>query len=213
VDPELIRSIYKEFIIPITKEVEVVYLLQRLSSSSGCIAYTAPEGSVAHLAVHSFFGSDVSDSSKAGEGSASGSVAALNCTDTQDVFGAVMSNKAGFGVVPFESTVAGIGTDTKRLLIESGLLVFAEIVMEVGQYLLSVPVHPLSTGAHSFVHPLSRVQVNWVLVSNCPVAKLTRLLSHSNAFGQCCKWLDENVAPGCERVSCPSTSAAALEVS
>ena len=74
------------------------------------------------------------------------------------------------------------------MLTESGLLVFAEIVLEV----------------------------SWVLVSNVgssggSVSKLSRVLSHTNAFRQCSKWLDQNMA-AVERVSCPSTSSAALEV-
>jgi chorismate mutase len=153
VDPELIKSIYKEFIIPITKEVEVIYLLQRLTSCSGSVAYTAPEGSVAHQAVHSFFGTAVSDQKQKTTGEGGTGVTALNCADTAEVFGAVMSNKAGFGVVPFESTVAGIGTDTKRLLIESGLLVYAEIVMEVTIILLSLIL--LSDTPSSVPHTLS----------------------------------------------------------
>ena len=47
----------------------------------------------------------------------------VECADTAGVFEAVLSNRAGCGLVPYESSVAGIDVTSRQMLCESGLKV------------------------------------------------------------------------------------------
>jgi len=105
VDPELIVALYREHIIPLTKEAEVQYLLQRLGPP--LVACVGEAGSGSHLAAQRAFSTP---GKQPPTFVASGAVAA--------VFEAVMSNKAHYGVVPLEQgeggVVRGAGARTRR---------------------------------------------------------------------------------------------------
>ncbi|RHY35344.1 hypothetical protein DYB32_000217 [Aphanomyces invadans] len=116
VDPQVIADLYRNFVMPLTKQVQVTYLLQRLHHPS--VAFIGPVGSFAHSAAVAHFGASVAKRNFY-------PVATLN-----DVFASVVAHKTACGLVAFEDAQTGISKDAQLLLIASGLVVTAETVFE-----------------------------------------------------------------------------------
>jgi len=134
VDPELIVKLYRDHVIPLTKVGEVRYLLQRLSSST--IAHHGHPGSVIEsMTMRKFV-----------DGQPSGKQAPLlcRCDNAAEVFQAVQSGNAHFGVVLMEVGDSGVLHATRRLLETSPLRVVGDISHQV-QFTL------VSTGALTLV--------------------------------------------------------------
>lgn len=116
----------RDFIIPLTKEVQVLYLLQRLGGPS--ISYLGPQGTFSHQAALKFFHN------------ATSSVQELQLIETKDineVFVNVLSNKTTYGVVPIENSQTGIVRPHLDLLISSEVVSCAETFLPIGFSLLS----------------------------------------------------------------------------
>ncbi|DAZ93678.1 TPA: hypothetical protein N0F65_008186 [Lagenidium giganteum] len=116
VDPQLISDLYRDFVMPLTKEVQVAYLLQRLAHPA--ISVAGVEGSFCWLAAQAHFG---------GEGVAKDHFVSEDAISK--VFGDVAANRTAYGVVPIEDSSLGMIKETQAQLLQSSLKVSAEIVL------------------------------------------------------------------------------------
>lgn len=116
VDPQLISDLYRDFVMPLTKEVQVAYLLQRVAHPA--ISVAGASGSFCWQAAHAHFGGE-------------------HLTDeffvpTESIgkaFHDVSANRTAYAVVPIEDSKLGMIKETQAQLLRSSLKVSAEIVM------------------------------------------------------------------------------------
>ncbi|HPF99958.1 MAG TPA: prephenate dehydratase [Kiritimatiellia bacterium] len=109
-----------------------------------------------------------------------GSVKYADSETISDVFAAVEKRAADYGVVPIENSTDGAVTHTLDQFIETPLKICAEIYLPI---------------SHS-------------LLSTSPRDQIRKLYSKLEVFGQCRRWLHENM-PGVELISASSTARAA----
>ena len=102
------------------------------------------------------------------------------CASIADVFLEVEKGEADYGVVPIENSIEGAVTHTLDLLVDSDLKICSHLILDV---------------AHN-------------LLSNCAKAKIKRVYSNPQVFGQCRRWLQENL-PQAEQIEVVSTTRAA----
>ncbi|KDO30094.1 hypothetical protein SPRG_05285 [Saprolegnia parasitica CBS 223.65] len=114
VDPQLISDLYLNFVMPLTKEVQVAYLLQRLEHES--VAFVGPIGSLSFTAAVQHFGAFATPNFAA-------------ASTTADVFQSVANNKTAYGVVAFEDAQTGIVKETQLRLLQSQLQIVAETLV------------------------------------------------------------------------------------
>ena len=107
-------------------------------------------------------------------------VSYVACPSIADVFLAVERDTADYGVVPIENSIEGAVTHTFDVLVDSDLKICSQVILDV---------------AHN-------------LLSNCPKQKIKRVYSNPQVFGQCRRWLQENL-PFAEQVEVSSTTRAA----
>ncbi|GLD95433.1 hypothetical protein PINS_up004078 [Pythium insidiosum] len=124
VDPQLISDLYRDFVMPLTKEVQVMYLLQRLAHPS--ISVAGVEGSFCWLAALAHFTGDANPRWNDAIASKDHFVAR---DSVSKVFGDVAANRAAFGVVPIEDSQLGMVKETQAQLLRSSLKVAAEVVL------------------------------------------------------------------------------------
>lgn len=129
VDPELIAKLYEEYLIPLNKEVQVQYLLQRLDRPTFAFAVNAMQvdektsgkpvvwENRASAAGKLFFGTGDGETENRGEH--------LQCSSIDEVFQAVITNKVPYGIVPIEHPLFGLYKETQVNLCRSSLKVFA----------------------------------------------------------------------------------------
>lgn len=108
------------------------------------------------------------------------SVEYIDCPAIADVFNAVENRVADYGVVPIENSTEGAVTHTLDRFIESPLKICAEIYLPVSQHLLA----------------------------KCAMDEVRKVYSHPNVFGQCRRWLYQNL-PKAETIPVSSTARAA----
>jgi len=106
-----------------------------------------------------------------------GSVGYVACETIGDVFAAVEKRSADYGVVPIENSTDGAVTHTLDQFVETPLKICAEIYLPVAHHLMAPG----------------------------PRAGLRRVYSKPEVFGQCRRWLHENL-PGVEQVPVSSTA-------
>jgi len=128
------------------------------------VAYLGPEGSFTQQAELRAFGS---------------SVPSLPLRTIGDIFAAVESGEAAYGVVPVENSTEGVVSHSLDLLAESELKVVAQVTLSVEQ----------------------------CLVGFGSLADVKRVLSKDIALAQCRGWLSRHV-PGASLVETESTAAA-----
>jgi chorismate mutase/prephenate dehydratase len=109
-----------------------------------------------------------------------GSVTYLSCETIDDVFDRVQTESANYGVVPVENSIEGAVVTTLDRLVDTPLKICAEIYQPVSHYLLSAGTR----------------------------GGIKRILSHPSVFGQCRKWLREEM-PQAELIPSASTARAA----
>ena len=97
------------------------------------------------------------------------------------VFDEVLRGRANYGVVPVENSTEGAVSHTLDMFMESDLQINAEILLEISHYLLS------RTGR---------------------IEDVRRIVSHSQPFAQCRKWLEEHL-PDIPLIDVGSTAMAA----
>ena len=132
------------------------------------VAYLGPEGSFTQQAQVRAFGS---------------SVPSVPLRSIADVFAAVESGEAAYGVVPVENSTEGVVSHSLDLLAESELKVVAQVTLSVEQ----------------------------CLVGQGPLESITRVLSKDIALAQCRGWLSRHV-PNAAFVETDSTAAAVEQV-
>ncbi len=130
------------------------------------IAYLGPEGTFTQSAALKHFGHSVST---------------VPMSSIPDVFGAVESGHANYGLVPVENSTEGVISHTLDMFIDSDLKVCGEV---------EIPIHH---------HLAARTQ---------DLSKLRHIYSHQQSFAQCRRWLDQNL-PGIERIPVSSNAEAA----
>jgi len=132
------------------------------------VAYLGPEGSFTQQAEIRAFGS---------------SVPALPMRTIADIFAAVESGEASYGVVPVENSTEGVVSHSLDLLAESELKVVAQVTLSVEQ----------------------------CLVGAGPLNEVKRVLSKDIALAQCRGWISRHL-PQASLVETESTAAAVEQV-
>lgn len=132
------------------------------------IAFLGPRGTFSEQAVRAQFGS---------------SVDGLPCTTIDDIFRAVETGQAGFGVVPVENSTEGTINRTLDLMLQSPLKITGEVSLRIEHHLLA---------------------------RGTTLDGVTRVAAHPQALAQCHSWLTRNV-PGLERVAAASNAEAARQ--
>jgi chorismate mutase/prephenate dehydratase len=132
------------------------------------VAFLGPAGTFTHAAARELFG-----------------LAAryTEATTIDSVFDAVRRGDATYGVVPIENSTEGAVTPAIDALIESGLMIRRELVLQIGQCLMSTAAG---------------------------LTEIERVYSHPQALAQCRVWLAKHLASA-QLVQTPSTAAAARE--
>jgi chorismate mutase/prephenate dehydratase len=130
------------------------------------VAYLGPHGTFSEAAVFQRFG-------QATEG--------LPADSIDNVFAAVESGAANYGLVPVENSTEGAVGRTLDLLLNSNLKICGEVLLQVHQCLLS---------------------------SENDLAMVRKVYSHPQSFGQCQGWLNARL-PNAERVTASSNADAA----
>jgi chorismate mutase/prephenate dehydratase len=130
------------------------------------VAYLGPAGTFSEQAVYQQFG-------RAVEG--------LACASIDEVFRATEAGTADFGVVPVENSTEGAINRTLDLLLQTTLLISAEVSLPVRHSLMS------KSGSMDGV---------------------TRICAHSQALAQCQAWLNQHY-PNIERQAVASNGEAA----
>lgn len=133
------------------------------------VAYLGPDGSHSQAAALKHFGQSITPCAEA---------------TIDDVFRAVESGAADFGVLPVENSVEGGVTNTLDQLVETPMRVCGEIYLRIHHYLLS--------------NSAARTDIKSVL-------------AHTQSFAQCRQWLATHL-PNAELVSVASNSEAARQV-
>lgn len=132
------------------------------------VAYLGPQGTFTEAAALKRFGSAIKEQS---------------CATIDDVFRAVASGAAHYGMVPVENSSEGAVGRTLDLLMQSTLQICGEVMLPVHQCLLS------------------RAQ---------GMDAIRTIFSHSQSFAQCQDWLNKNL-PKAARNPVASNAEAALQ--
>ena len=130
------------------------------------IAYLGPPATFTHLAAMRKFGE---------------SAEYLSVTSIKDVFDDVERGRMRFGVVPIENSTEGVVNHTLDLFVDSPLLIYGEVMMEISH------------------HFLSKAQ---------NIEDIKTIYSHPHAIAQCRNWLETHV-PSVSIAEEPSTAKAA----
>ena len=130
------------------------------------IAYLGPEGTFTQSAALKHFGHSVST---------------VPMSSIPDVFGAVSSGHADFGLVPVENSTEGVISHTLDMFIDSRLKVCGEVEIRIHHHLVN---------------------------QSQDVSQIETIYSHQQSFAQCRRWLNQNF-PGTERIPVSSNAEAA----
>ncbi|MDE3117837.1 MAG: prephenate dehydratase [Nitrospirota bacterium] len=115
------------------------------------VAYLGPAATFTHLACIKKFGA---------------SAQYIPVNSIKDVFDEVERGRANFGVVPIENSTEGVVNYTLDMFVDSTLLIYGEVLLEVSHYLLS------KTGR---------------------LEDITKIYSHPQPIAQCRHWLETNL--------------------
>jgi len=132
------------------------------------VAYLGPKGTFSERAVLKHFGM---------------AAEALACTSIDEVFRAVESGTADFGVVPVENSTEGAVGRSLDLMPQTPMKVCGEVVVRIHHHLMA-------KGAPK------------------DFADIRRVFSHGQSLAQCHEWLNSNL-PHVERVAVSSNAEAA----
>ena len=131
------------------------------------IAYLGPEGTFSQMATINHFGEESNLHA---------------CENIEDVFSAVETSKARFGVVPIENSTEGAVNYTQDCLLETNVLVSGEVVIRIEHQLL--------------------------IAGNADASAIEKIASHKQSLAQCRNWLSKHY-PRVELVECSSNAEAA----
>ena len=130
------------------------------------VAYLGPEGTFTEAAALKRFGS---------------AIQGQPCATIDDVFRAVESGTAHYGVVPAENSTEGAIGRTLDLLLQSPLQVCSEVMLAIHQCLMA---------------------------RQCDLSAIKTVYSHAQSLGQCQGWLNANL-PNAARIAVSSNAEAA----
>jgi len=130
------------------------------------VAYLGPRATFTHMACIKKFGQ---------------SAQYVPVSSIKDVFNEVERGRANFGVVPIENSTEGVVNSTLDMFIDSNLIIYGEVLLEVSHHLLS---------------KADRTE------------DITKIYSHPHAIAQCRNWLETNL-PNVPVSEVPSTARAA----
>ncbi|OQW40427.1 MAG: prephenate dehydratase [Proteobacteria bacterium SG_bin4] len=130
--------------------IEIMSLCRALEKPMN-IAYLGPNGTFSEEAALKRFGS---------------AIAAVACDSIDDVFRAVESDDANYGVVPVENSSEGAVGRTMDLLLQTPLSICGEIQLPVHQFLMA---------------------------QQSNLARITKIYSHPQSLAQCHHWLTVNL--------------------
>ncbi len=108
------------------------------------------------------------------------SVSYLPCNNIGDVFLEVEKDHADYGVIPIENSIEGAVSHTLDILVDSDLKICAQIMLDITHNLLS----------------------------RGPKARIRRIYSNPQVFGQCRLWIESNL-PKADLIEVSSTTRAA----
>jgi len=165
--PQIIVELYRDFIIPLTKEVQVQYLLERNNPS---VSYLGPEGTFSHQVAQKFFAKSTSSSH---------SIKYQSCQEIREVFLEVLAGRARYGIVPIENSQTGVIHQHLSLLIESDVKVIAEVYLPISFAVLSKS-SSFENIKVIYSHAQGFLQCQSWLKSNVPGAKLVPVASTAN---------------------------------
>ena len=141
-----------------------IFAAHRLLEKQLVVAYYGPAGTFTHIAARAKFGG-----------------ADLRPLDAiADVFAAVAKREADIGVAPIENTTAGVVPLTLDALVESKLVICAEIYVDIEHYLLS-RAGSLNDVKRIYSHPQALAQCRIWLRSNLPRVELVPMGSTARA--------------------------------
>jgi len=129
------------------------------------ISYLGPEATFSHEAAISRFGL---------------SAKYFPCTDIEQVFSSVESDRTDLGVVPIENSTEGVINDTLDLFLDTKVRIVSEIVLNVHHHLLS---------------------------REKSLSNINKIYSHPYAIAQCKRWIKNNI--DAEIIDVASTAKAA----
>lgn len=129
------------------------------------VAYLGPEGSFTQAAAQKHFG---------------GSVELHSMSTIADVFHAVETGNACYGVVPVENSSEGMVSHTLDRFIGSPLKINGEVTLRIHHYLLSKETK-LSNVRTVYAHPQALAQCRQWLTEELPDAELVPLNSNAEA--------------------------------
>lgn len=130
--------------------IEIMSLCRALEKPMN-VAYLGPNGTFSEEAALKRFGS---------------AIAAVACDSIDDVFRAVESDDANYGVVPVENSSEGAVGRTMDLLLQTPLSICGEIQLPVHQFLMA---------------------------QQTDLARITKIYSHPQSLAQCHHWLTVNL--------------------
>ena len=151
---EAIRSVYRE-------------IMSASLSLEGPqkVAYLGPRATFTHLASRQKFGE---------------SAQYVPVKSIKDVFTEVERGRANFGMVPIENSTEGVVSHTLDMFIDSPLLIYGEVLLEVSHHLLSKSgVKEEIKKIYSHPHALAQCR-NW-LETHMPNAPLSEVASTARA--------------------------------
>ncbi|MDE3035325.1 MAG: prephenate dehydratase [Nitrospirota bacterium] len=133
------------------------------------VAYLGPAATFTHLACIKKFGA---------------SAQYIPVNSIKDVFDEVERGRANFGVVPIENSTEGVVNYTLDMFVDSTLLIYGEVLLEVSHYLLS-KTGRLEDIAKIYSHPQPIAQCRHWLETNLPQVPVSEVTSTARAAELC----------------------------
>jgi prephenate dehydratase len=115
------------------------------------VAFQGVAGAYSEEAIRQFFGAETES---------------VPCDALEEIFPAVESGEADYGMLPVENAVAGSVTGSYELLLERDLRIYAEVILRVRHMLLAIP--------------------------GTELADVERVRSHPQALAQCQRYLERH---------------------
>ena len=161
------------------------------------VAYLGPKGTFSERAALKHFGL---------------AAEALPGASIDDVFRAVESGGADFGVVPVENSTEGAVGRSLDLMPQTPMSVCGEVVVRIHHCLMAKPGPALRD--HVLMAKPAPALRDHVMAKQKPasIAEVRRVFSHGQSLAQCHEWLNANM-PKVERVAVASNAEAARRAS
>eukprot|EP01117_Protostelium_nocturnum_P012751 TRINITY_DN4716_c0_g1_i2.p1 TRINITY_DN4716_c0_g1~~TRINITY_DN4716_c0_g1_i2.p1 ORF type:complete len:488 (-),score=111.72 TRINITY_DN4716_c0_g1_i2:546-2009(-) len=157
IEPSKIEELYRDFVIPLTKEVEVLYLVER--SKGAAVSFLGPSGTFSEQAAHNHFGKN----------KGIGCARFVACNNINEVFSNVLGNKTIYGIVPIENSQTGlVHTHMELLTSTDNIHVCGETYLPISfAFMVNNPSITLSQVERVHSHAQGFEQCKKWLETNC----------------------------------------------